>query len=138
MSLTTLQARDVILGIFKDAWDATGYNAFYDDKTGQIGASENPWARATLQHVTGGQSSLSGASGTKRFTEIGNVFVQVFAPVGDGSTRCYELAQLVRNAFRDSRHAEVWFKNVHLEEVGVSGAFDQINVIATFSYDEVR
>lgn len=138
MSLTTLEARDVILGIFKTAWDTTGYAAHYSDKTGEIGTSEAPWARATLQHTTGNQSSLAGASGTKRFTETGLLFVQVFAPVGDGSTRCYELAQLVRNAFRDARHPEVWFRNVHLEEVGISGVFQQINVISTFSYDEVR
>ena len=138
MSLTALEARDVILGIFKAAWDGTGYIAQYNDKTGEIGTSEAPWARATLQHTTGSQSSLTGASGTKRFTETGLVFIQVFAPVGDGSTRCYELAQLVKNAYRDARHLEVWFRNVHLEEVGISGAFDQINVISTFSYDEVR
>lgn len=138
MSLTPLEARDVIFGIFKAVWDDTGYAAHYSDKTGEIGTSEAPWARATLQHTTGVQSSLTGASGTKRFTETGLVFVQVFAPVGDGSTRCYELAQLVRNAYRDARHPEVWFRNVHLEEVGTRGAFDQINVISTFSYDEVR
>lgn len=134
--MTPEEAVDVMLGIFKTAWDPRP--ALYDDKTGEIPPSETPWARATIQHATGGQSSLSGASGTKRHTEKGTVFVQVFTPVGDGSTACYQLAKLVRDAFRDARDANVWFRNVFLTEIGISGAFRQINVQATFSYDEVR
>ncbi len=134
--MTPEEAVDVMLDIFKAAWDPRP--ALYDDKTGEIPTSETPWARATIQHATGGQSSLSGASGTKRHTEKGTVFVQVFTPVGDGSTACYQLAKLVRDAFRDARDANVWFRNVFLTEIGISGAFRQINVQATFSYDEVR
>lgn len=136
--MKTEDAIDIILQIFKDAWDPTGYLAIYDDQTGEIPTSETPWARATIKHATGGQSSLSGSSGTKRFTETGTVFVQVFTPVGDGSTACYQLATLVRDGYRDARDPQVWFKNVLLNEVGISGAFRQINVQATFSYDEVR
>ena len=136
--MTPEQAIDVILGVFKQAWDTTGYIALYDDLEGEKPPSETPWARATIQHATGGQSSLAGASGMKRFTETGTVFIQVFTPVGDGSTGCYQLAKLVRDAYRDAKHPEVWFRNVSLQEVGTNGAFFQINVKATFSYDEVR
>jgi hypothetical protein len=136
--MTPEEAVDGILGIFKRAWDTTGHPAFYDDKTGEIPTSDVPWARATIQHATGQQSSLAGSSGTKRFTETGTLFVQVFTPVGDGSTACYRLATLVRDAYRDARDGELWFRNVQLNEIGISGAFRQINVTATFSYDEVR
>lgn len=137
MSLTPLQARDIIFRVFKTAWDTTGYSAVWDDKNGEKPTSEEPWARATIQHAIGGQASLAGASGTRRYTEEGTLFVQVFAPVGDGSTECYELATLVRNAYRDAKES-VWFRDVRIEEQGTSGAFTQINVMATFSYDEVR
>lgn len=136
--MTPEQAVDAILDIFKAAWDLTGHIAIYDDKPGEIPPSETPWARVTIKHATGGQSSLSGASGTKRFTERGNLFVQIFTPVGDGSTACYQLAKLVRDAYRDARDPDVWFRNVFLEEIGISGAFRQTNVRATFTYDEVR
>jgi hypothetical protein len=136
--MTPEQAVDAILDIFKAAWDTTGYPALYDDKSGEIPTSETPWARATIKHATGAQSTLAGASGTKRFTETGTLFVQVFTPVGDGSTACYKLAKVVRDAYRDARDPELWFRNVFLEEIGINKAFRQINVQATFSYDEVR
>ena len=136
--MTPEQAVDAILDIFKAAWDPTGFAAVYGDKPGTKPPSEALWARATIQHATGDQSSLAGETGTRRYTEEGTLTVQVFAPVGDGSTECYRAATLVRDAYRDARHPNVWFRNARIQEVGASGAFDQINVLATFSYDTVR
>lgn len=136
--MTPIEARDVIFGIFKTIWDTTGFEAIYPDKTGYLPTGEMPWARATIQHATGKQSSLSGSSGTKRFTETGIVTIQVFTPVGDGSTASYQLATLVRDAYRDALGPIVWFRDVQIHEVGISGASFQNNVLATFSYDEVR
>lgn len=133
--MTPEEAEDIILGIFKTAWDPRP--AVYDDDPGNIPTGEVVWARATIRHATGRQSSLAGAIGTRRFTDEGTVFVQVFAPVGDGSTACMAAAREVQNAYRDAR-SRVWFRDVRLNEVGASGAFYQINVLATFSYDDVR
>lgn len=136
--MTPEQAVDAIFDIFKAAWDPTGFPAVYSDKEGEIPASETVWARATIKHATGNQSSLAGEVGTRRFTATGIVTVQVFAPVGDGSTECYKAALLVQSAYEDARHPNVWFRGVRIQEVGESGAFQQQNVTATFSYDHVR
>jgi hypothetical protein len=133
--MTPIEARDIILGIFKAVWDPR--LALYTDVPGQVPTGEVVWARATIKHATGRQTSLGGPAG-KKYTDRGTVFVQVFAPVGDGSTACYAAAQEVRNAFRDANHPDVWFTNARLNEVGSAGGFDQINVTATFSYDDVR
>lgn len=133
--MTPNEARDIILGIFKDVWDPRP--AIYDDVGGKIPTSEGAWARATIRHANGNQASLGGI-GSRRFREEGTVIVQVFAPVGDGSTACYEAARLVQNAFRDARDPVVWFRDVRMNEIGSSGSFEQINVLATFSYDDVR
>lgn len=132
------EARDQILGVFKDAWDDTGYPALYTDIPGGIPQEEGPWARALVRHVTGQQASLAGESGARRWRETGIVIVQVFAPVGDGMVRVYELAQLVKNAFRDAKNLDVWFRNTRIKEVGTSGSFEQINVTTDFIYDDVR
>ncbi len=136
--MNTEQARDTILGIFKAAWDPTGYPVFWTDVPGEKPASETVWARVTIRHATGRQSSLSGAAGTKRFESTGTLFVQVFAPIGDGSAAGYSAALLARDAYRDAQDPDVWFRNVRMNEAGASGAFEQFNVLADFSYDEVR
>lgn len=136
--MTPEAAKDAMLDVFKAAWDTTGFPAVYDDKPGNKPTSETVWARATIQHGDSFQSSIAGAAGQRRYTDTGFVFVQVFAPVGDGSTACLQAAQLVRNAYQDSRHPNVWFRNVRLKEVTDKGAFVSINVEAAFSYDDVR
>ena len=134
--MTPLQARAQILATFKAAWDTTGLPCDYDDG-GATPPANSAWARVTLRHATGGQSSLSGADGTKRWTQTGTVIAQVFAPIGDGKKKAYELAELVVNAYRDAR-GSVWYRNPHLKEAGRDGAFNQINVYVTFEYDETR
>lgn len=136
--MTPEQAVDAILDIFKAAWDPTGFPAYYTDKGGEKPTSETVWSRATIRHATGNQSSLAGEVGTRRFTDTGALIVQVFAPVGDGSTECYRAATLVRDAYRDAKHPNVWFREQRIQEVGGDGAFFQINVLVTFSYDNVR
>lgn len=136
--MTFDEARDIILGVFKAAWDPTGFPAVWADVPGSASTSETVWARATIRHATGRQASLAGADGARRWSRTGTVYIQVFAPVGDGSKAGYEAAQIVVNAFQASRHSNVWFKDVRMNEAGTSGAFEQLNVLATFSYDDVR
>lgn len=136
--MSPLDAIDAMFGVFKAVWDPLGFEAFYDDKTGKKPTSDLVWARATIQHATGNQSSLPNASGKRRYTETGTITVQVFAPVGDGSTAGYEAATSVRNAYREARLGELLFKQARIEEASGDGAFKQTNVLVTFSYDDVR
>lgn len=136
--MNSQEAKDVMLGIFKTAWDTTGFPARYEYVPGEKPPTQTVWARVNVRHYVGRQSSLSGEDGTRRYLERGTLTVQVFAPVGDGSKACYAAAQIVKNAFRDARHPTVWFTSVRMTEVGAEGAFEQINVLATFSYDDVR
>lgn len=139
MSLTFREARNEILKVFKDVWDATGYPAVYTDVPDTVTPSNCVWARVTLRHGEGGQASLTGPeNGEQRWYNDGVVFVQIFAPVGDGSSLAYDAAQLVVNAFRDANGSEVWFRKTRINEVGTSGAFEQINVVSDFSYDQIR
>lgn len=144
MSCTFNEARDHMLKVFKDVWDPTGFPAVYPDKpedpdNGGSAPSANVWARATIRHADGFQSSLTGPlEGLKRHTRIGVVIIQVFGKVGDGSTAAYDAAQIVANAFEKSRDNPVWFRRVRINEIGTRGPYDQINVLADFTYDDVR
>lgn len=134
--MTPDQARDEMLAVFKAAWDTTGYQAVYSDVPGRTPQTEEPWARLTIRHATGGQTGF-GASAVRKFSQAGTLIVQVFAPVGDGLSKAYELAQLILLAYSTSRTV-VWFRHMRIQEAGTSGAFEQINFLVDFTYDDLR
>lgn len=140
--MNAVEAKDVILSVFKTKWDTLGsppgsYGAVYSAVAGETPPSEKVWARATVRHLTGRQASLASDVGTRRFESKGFVWVQVFAPIGDGSTAALVAAQAIVDAYRDAK-TSVLFRNVRLEEQGDDGAFNQISVKADFEYDAVR
>lgn len=139
MSLTYAEARDEIFAVFKTAWDTTGYPAHYQDVRKRRSRDEEPWAVVTLNHSSGFQATLSGASGSRTFARLGFVTVQIFTPSGKGLQESYDLCKVVSDAFEGvSTPGGVWFRNVRLNEVGRDGEFHQLNVIAEFRYDEIK
>lgn len=136
--MTANDAVDAILGIFKTVWSTmpAGSVAIYPDNPGAPPAGDVLWARATVQHAPITTQSLAGAVGTRRFTATGFVWVQVFAPAGDGSTGARTAAQAIVTAYRNARMA-VWFRNVVLVEMGGDGAFSRVDVKANFQYDDI-
>lgn len=144
MGCTFNEGRDYILGVFKSAWDVTGNPAQYPDTpqpSSTVGdnPSANVWARATIRHADGFQSSLTGPlEEIKRHTNIGVVIIQVFGKVGDGSVAAYDAAQLVATAYRTSRNNPVWFRRVRVNEIGSRGPYSQVNVLVDFSYDTIE
>jgi len=135
--MTLQEARDAMLGVFKTYWDTTGFTALYPDVPGAVPTTDVVWARATIKHALRRQSSLTGGLGQIKYENQGILIIQVFAPIGEGSKRAYQYGMNVVHAYEDAR-LDVWFRNVHLNEVGNSGAFEQVNVVADFNYDEVR
>ena len=139
MTATFAQATDDILGIFKDAWDPTTYEAIYTNIAGEVPTGTDPWARATLQHVGGGQASLTGGLGTTRWNRTGFLTVQVFVPIGEGLSGAHNLAKIIADAFEGASTPNgVWFRNVRVNEVGPDGDWYQVNVVVDFEYDEVK
>ena len=140
MTATYKQAVDDILGLFKTAWDTTSYIAIYPNVGGEVPSNvENPWARATVQHIDGGQASLSGGLGTQRWERSGIFTVQIFVPSGEGLSEAHILGKLITDIFEGvSTTNGVWFKNVRINEIGPDGEWYNLNVLIDFTYDEVK
>lgn len=139
MSLTYTQAIDGVLTKFRTAWLATGYDAFYDDTPQDRGTDEDPWARATVQHVDGFMSSLKSPTGQARYERKGILTVQIFTESGSGLQAAYDLAKVVSDAFEGQSVAGgLWFRDVRVREIGRDGAFRQTNVIVEFDYEEEK
>ena len=134
--MNVTEARDKIYNIFRTVWGQRG-PVVWCDIPATPPSEDIPWAKVRLQHTNGGQSSLSGESGSRRFSRRGIVAISIFVPVGGGQTEAYELAQMVANAYEDAR-LDVWFRNTRIREMGASGAFEQMDVLSDFHYDEVR
>lgn len=149
VSLTVGQAREEILSLFKAAWDAgdesDGVLVLYDNDSRDPPAAQatdlaaTPFARVSVRHSDGGQSSLADESGIRRFARSGTIFVQVFTGRGIGLALSDALVATAIGAFEGERTAGgVWFRNVRAQEIGPDGAWHQVNVLAEFEYDELR
>lgn len=139
MTATFVTARDDIFTLFKAVWDTTGHPVGYPDRANQNipPSTVIPWARVSLSHVGATQAVLSDDTSGKRFTRTGIFTVQIFSPIGDGNDVGYALAQTVADGIQGKATTnQVWFRNVRVNEVGPSGAWFQINVIADFEYDQ--
>lgn len=135
--MTPDQARDEMLAVFKAIWDTTAYaaNVVYDDTPGK--PTHAAWARVTVKHATGNQSTLGDAIGRRRFSNTGTLWVQVFAAVGDGSTNALVLANAVLRAYRAPIGGTVWYRRQRIQEQPAAGAFNQVNVLVDFTYDDI-
>jgi len=139
MTATFDEANDDILTLFKTAWDTTGFLALYENVVGEKPTAQAPWARITVRHGTGFQSSLTGGLGKSRFERNGIAAVQIFIPNGEGLSLGYSLSKVVADAFEGKASPkQVWFRNVTINEIGPDEEWFQFNVVIGFTYDEVK
>lgn len=147
MTLTTGGARDAIYTAILAAWQAVGaaselvpmlYDNVKADLPGEDGSTTDPepWARSTVRILGSGQST----QGTPRkYLTNGIATVQIFTPIGDGHTLGDTLQQVMLNAFRGNNGSPstLWFFDVEGVEIGADGPWFQINVSASFNFEEV-
>jgi len=96
------------------------------------------WARIRIRHEQGEQATLGGPA-TRRFNKTGSVIVSIFTPVSSSldTSKAESLALLAKTAFEGkATPSQVWFRDVTINEIGVEESWFQVDVIATFNYDE--
>ncbi len=130
------EARDFIIEPFYSIWGALGLTVVFDDLPGKVPQKET-WARVTLMHVNGNQSSLSNAFGKIKWNRTGILIIQLFSPVGNGLQILYDLSQQIVDKYQLERNNCVWFRNAMMNEIGIDGSFYQVNVNVEFEYTDV-
>jgi len=145
---TITQARDALIGAMDAALAAdaitTAIARQYDDvRADQPTAVDAagkpvPFIRMTVRHVDGGQDTM-GNVGNRRFVSRGILTVQVFTAPGDGHKLSDTIVPIVRRAMQSLRSPNaVWLFDVSPPlEIGVTGAWFQVNVRGAFTYEEV-
>ena len=145
MTATLTQARDEILDVFVTAWlaDANTMNVpiLYWDVKDDPPAAPNPYVRVNVQHnSTGGQATLQGEVGSRRYRRFGQAIAAIWAPIGDGLQDADTYATVARDAFEGTvtSPGNVIFRDVNVVEVGPDGGRFRVNVLAEFEYDEIK
>lgn len=139
MTATFEEAQDEVYGLFKTAWDTTGFIALYPNVAGSVPTTPTPWARAKATLFNGGDASLSGALGTRRYERQGLFTAQIFVPAGEGLERAMQLAKIVVDAYDGQRTASgIWFRNARVADVGPDGDWYQVNVLVNYEFDEIK
>lgn len=141
------QAQDSIFGLFAAAWAA--YSPAFNDGTAPpiewpdtpetqtpLSMGDAPWCRVDLQYTSRGSSSIGGAASVSKYTSHGLVVVSIFVPAGKrGLVASAQLGNVALAAFEGQRTDQgVWFSDVVPKKVGGDSGWQQLNVVATFTY----
>ncbi len=148
-SATLTAARDEVIGLVYEAWKADpltqDLTLVFQDAANDIpqtsDGDNNPsaWGRVAMLHTGGGQASLANHQGKRRYNRRGFVQVSIYTPRDTGLSMSDGIAMIVLNALEGvDTPSGVWFRHVRISEVGVDGAWYQLNVLADFNYDEVK
>lgn len=114
--VTEAQAYEALLEQFATKWEDLHPDAdaatrvpytfadepFTPDALGTLGA----WARLTVEPTTSEQATF-GQAPYRKFERRGAVFVQLFAPLGEGSGKILQLVEDVREVFEGMRISEI-------------------------------
>lgn len=143
-------ARDAVNGAFYSHWleaaaaaAGTGsppkveFSGLQEDQ--RLSEGNEPWARVTIKWASGQGHTLAPV-GSRRFDRRGTVTVQVFTPVGKrGLLLSDRLVKVAQDAFEANAPASgPWFRNVRSQDIGPDDAWYQVNVVAEFTFDEVK
>lgn len=134
--MTAQEAVDEMYKIIEDVGTAQTVQILWPDVPEDPPATEVAWARPSVKHADGGQGSLTGGLGTAMYDAMGTLWIQVFAPRGDGKVSGYGKAQAFLNALRQ-HSGSVWLRRHRLEEMGQDGDFNRFDVKAEFEYYDV-
>lgn len=140
MSTTLRNAQDDILDVLLGVATTLGVPVVWEARPNPAPPSTAaPWMREVLRHATGGQASLAGDAGQRRWERRGVLIVQVFVPLGSGRGLAYSIAQELLDAYEGARTEHcVWFRNARVNEIGPDGAYFQVNFAVDFEYTEVK
>lgn len=113
-------------------WTTTNED-FQADQLGALGA----WARVSIIHTTADQVTM-GDVGTRKFDRRGNVYVQLFAPVGSGVGLLADLAGDVRSVLEGVRLSGLTLHAGRTQEGAEDSRWAMHTVVIGFRYTDTR
>lgn len=149
MPTNYVDAKDSIYSLFESEWkdgrvkSIVGYDTAILWRNIELESkppSDEFWVRLSTQTVDDDQSSLADFNGRRRFTNIGLIFVQIFAPKSNPQANEFaeKLAVIARDIFRGkTEDGCVWLRHSRIKELPEERDTFRFNVIADYEYDEI-
>lgn len=138
MTATVEQARDQMLSLIKAVWPS-GETLVYDGFKEEKPTAQEVWGRVSVRHNSGGQCTISKIGGKSRYERTGTLYINLFAPPGDGLRALDPLTKTVLDAIEGkTTSGGVWFTKTRVREMGIVEGWYQVNVLANFSYEELK
>lgn len=135
--MTEAEALEVMTKRWVDAWPALRPTVPFTFD-GEPFEAADAWARVTFVHTVRAQVTM-GTEGARKFESRGNIFVQLFGPVGVGVKQLAELADDVRKVYEGRRlHADLTTYAGSSRESPSDGRWMQRTVVIPFTYEELR
>lgn len=134
------QARDVVMGMLKTAWDTIPSPApvlLFQDQEADAPAPTHSYGEAVINHKKGNQVTL-GEPGGRRFRAWATLTVTIRTEAGDGLTSNDAIVKIVQDAFEGKSKSGVDFRAVRPQEDGRDGAFYKTRVLVDFEYDRIK
>lgn len=139
---TIAEAREAVYARWNALWTATPLaDTTFSGEIGFKPPAERPWARLTVRNLAPGGQTL-GPVGGRRFTRLGSIFVQCFAPLSDDDDGEGQLDPLMQNALDAFEGASFsglrTFQATPRETGDDSGKWTTALVEIPFDYDETK
>lgn len=141
-SVTISEAREACYQRFIDNWTATPLvDTTFAQEVGFVPPPKRLWARLTVRNTGSGGQTL-GATGFRRFTRLGFVFIQVFGPLSDDQDGEGQLDPLIQDALKIFESVSFsglrFFQGTPRETGDDDGKWVTAIVELPFDYDETK
>lgn len=134
--MTFAAAHSAIRKRFETQWGSTTTVQYPNKKFSK--PDNASWVRLNIVQAASAWASM-GDPGNNTERNFGQVSVQIFVPVDIGEGDAVELADQVRDVFRDYRDATSGVRFLvppYARQIGDDGIWYQINVVAPFQFDD--
>lgn len=135
--MTEAEAIEALTQRWVDAWPALRPTVPFTFE-GEVTDSADAWVRVTFLPTVRAQGTL-GPEGSRRFESRGQVFAQIFAPLGAGVQLLHQLADDVRKVYEARRIADEIVTYAGTTRMGPGdGRWVMAVVTVPYTFDELR
>lgn len=135
--VTEVDARRAIYDRMDANWDTT-LAVFHKEGQGRFDPPVRAnWVRLSVRHNDSEQESL-GPPGSRKYRRIGQIVLQLFAPVDDGLEPLDTMVRQGRTIFEGVRFSEIRTFDAVATEIGSDGDYFQTNLDVDFDYEEQK